>query len=104
MATAAVAARYPHIMKTEGVRCGSARIEGTRVTVRDIVVLQGWGMKLEEMLEHYSDRPLTLAEVHAALAYYHDNKDEIDEEFAEGSRYAAEYEQRKAEYLATRSK
>ncbi len=37
-----------------------------RNTVMDIV-------KLEKMRTHYSSRPLTLAEVHAALTYYYDH-------------------------------
>jgi uncharacterized protein (DUF433 family) len=73
---------YPHIAKTPGVRGGSACIDGTRISVRDIVRLHKWGMMPEEMREYYSDRPLTLAEVHAALAYYYDHSDEIEDELA----------------------
>lgn len=35
-------------------------------------------------------RPLTLAEVYAALAYYNDHKDEVEADFAEAERVAAE--------------
>ena len=44
----------------------------------DIVKLERMGLPPEEMRTHYSSRPLTLAEVHAALTYYYDHKAEID--------------------------
>ena len=55
---------------------GRPRIEGSRVTVRHIVIDYRAGMTPEEMLE---DKPhLSLAKIHAALAYYYANKTEID--------------------------
>jgi uncharacterized protein (DUF433 family) len=71
------AQHYPHIVKTDGVRGGKARIDGTRICVYDVVYLHQQGMPAEEIREYHSDRPLTLAEVHAALAYYYDHTDEI---------------------------
>ena len=64
MATAKVTISYPHITKTAGVCGGKACIAGTRIRVMDIVVLHEQGMQPEQMLEHYSSRPLTPAEVH----------------------------------------
>ena len=57
--------------------CGSRTcIEGSRITVRHIVIDYRSGMTPEEMLE---DKPhLSLAKIYAALAYYHANKAEID--------------------------
>jgi uncharacterized protein (DUF433 family) len=101
MATA-VATAYPHITKTAGVCGGKACIAGTRIRVMDIVVLHEQGMPSEQMLEHYSSRPLTPAEVHSALAYYYDHKDEIEASFAEDPTSEAEHEARKAEYLSRR--
>ena len=40
--------------------------------------------------DHFDTRPLTLAEVYAALAYYNDHKDEVEADFAEDERLAAE--------------
>jgi uncharacterized protein (DUF433 family) len=91
---------YPHIVKTPGVRGGKARIDGTRISVRDIVLLQKWDMKPEEMREYYSDRPLTLAEVHAALAYYYDHRDEIEAEFEAEDRFYDEAERKWQDLLA----
>jgi uncharacterized protein (DUF433 family) len=93
-------AEYPHIEKKPGVRGGKACIEGTRICVKDIVHLLNWGMKPEEMREYYSDRPLTLAEVHAALAYYYDHRDEIEAELAAEE---GRHERAKTDYLARHS-
>ena len=93
----------PHITKTPGVCGGRACIDGTRIRVMDIVVLHRMGKKPEEMLTHYSSRPLTLAEVHAALAYYFDHREEIEESFAEDERAEAEHEKKREEYLRQRS-
>jgi uncharacterized protein (DUF433 family) len=93
-------AEYPHIAKTPGVCGGQARIDGTRISVMDVVLLYKWGMKLDEMREYYSDRPLTLAELHAALAYYYDHNDEIEAEIAADAGRQERHERAKAEYLA----
>jgi uncharacterized protein (DUF433 family) len=103
MATALATIAYPHISKTPGVCGGKACIDGTRIRVMDIVVLHEQGMSPEQMLNYYSSRPLTLSEVHAAIAYYYDHKDEIAASFAEDERAEAEYEHKKAEYLARRA-
>jgi uncharacterized protein (DUF433 family) len=91
---------YPHIVKTPGVRGGKARIDGTRICVKDIVQLHKEGMKPEEMREYYSDRPLTLAEVHTALAYYYDHGDEIEAEFADEDRFFEEADRRWQDLVA----
>ncbi|MGB5710881.1 MAG: DUF433 domain-containing protein [Waterburya sp.] len=55
---------------------GRPCIEGSRITVRYIVIEYRSGMTPEEMLEN---KPyLSLAKIYAALAYYHANKEEID--------------------------
>ena len=63
------------------------------------MVLAKQGLRPEEMLEYYSSRPLTLAEVHAALAYYYDHPDEIEAEFEASKTAALELQ----EYLTTRA-
>jgi len=88
----ATVATYPHISKTPGVCGGKACIAGTRIRVMDIVVLLERGLSPERMLEHYSSRPLTLAEVHSALAYYYDHKDEIEADFRSDESAKAEQE------------
>jgi len=67
---------YPHITKIPDVCGGRPAIDHTRVRVVDIVFLQKEGYTPEKMLEEYPD--LNLAQVHAALTYYYDHKEEID--------------------------
>jgi len=82
---------YGHITHDPEVRAGKACIDGTRIAVVDIVTLLKRGYRPEEMLDHYQ-RPLTLAQVHSALAYYYDHRDKIlaeiksDEDYVGGLR------------------
>lgn len=68
------------ITRTPEIRGGRPRIAGTGITVRRIV---GW-YKLGSSPEEIADRigHLTLAQVHAALAYYHANHQEIEADIA----------------------
>ena len=68
---------YPHIVKIEGVCGGEAIIEGKRIAVWHIVgYYYKVGMSVEEILTEWDY--LTPAQVFSALAYYHDNQEEID--------------------------
>jgi len=102
MATALKPDAYPHIEQDPAVRGGKACIAGTRIAVKDIVGLARQGMRPDEMLEHFSSRPLTLAEVHAALTYYYDHQGEIDAELAGDESWEDRHGQAKAEYLSRR--
>jgi len=65
-----------HIEVTPGIAGGKPRIAGHRITVDDIVV---WHERLGLSADEIAlDFRLTLADVYAALAYYHDNRAEID--------------------------
>ena len=86
MATAAKIA-YPHITKDPKVCGGKACVDNTRIRVMDIVELQREGKRPEDML-HVFTVPLTLAQVHAALAYYYDHREEIDADIREGEEFA----------------
>jgi hypothetical protein len=68
---------YPHIVKEEGA---VARLENHPRTRVAMIVMDYLtrGLGPEDMVRHYPY--LTLAEVHAAMAYYHDHQDEIDAE------------------------
>src|SRR5438552_18598260 len=57
---------------------GRMRIEGTRVTVHQIAACYQQGWTPEEIADQYPH--ITLAQVYAALAYYHANREEIDRE------------------------
>ena len=63
------------------IRGNRLRIAGTGVTVERIAGWHNLGLTPEEIaakIEH-----LTLAQIHAALAYYHANREEIDSEIAQ---------------------
>jgi len=64
------------ITHTPDVRGGRPRIAGTGVTVQRIVGWYKLGVSPEEIGSRIGH--LTLAQVHAALAYYHANRDEIE--------------------------
>ncbi len=64
------------ISRTPGVHGGRPCIAGTGVTVRRVAVLHNAGDAPEEIAANYGH--LSLAQVHAALAYYYANKAEID--------------------------
>src|SRR5919206_160410 len=73
---AAVGVSKEHITKTPGVCGGKACIAGHRIRVMDIVVWhEQRGMSPEEIV--YAFPGITLADVHAAFAYYFDNRAEI---------------------------
>ena len=79
-----------HIERTPGIKGGRPRIAGHRITVQNIVIWHEWmGRTVDEIANDYN---LSLADVYAALAYYHDHREEIDksikddEEFVEGLR------------------
>jgi uncharacterized protein (DUF433 family) len=57
---------------------GRIRIDGTRVTVHQVVTCYQRGLTPEEIVEQYPH--INLAQIYAALAYYHANRDEIDGE------------------------
>jgi uncharacterized protein (DUF433 family) len=64
---------------------GIAWIEGTRTKVVEIVLDHtAWGMSPSEIHDNYP--PLTLAQIHAALAYYYDHKERFDAEMAEAAK------------------
>jgi uncharacterized protein (DUF433 family) len=68
------------IERSPEIRRGRPCIAGTGVTVRRITGWHNLGLTPEEIaakIEH-----LNLAQIHAALAYYHANRDEIDSDIA----------------------
>jgi len=67
---------YRYIIRTAGVRSGRAIIEGTRISVHDVMGLILNGASVDEVVRSYP--VLTRSQVYEALAYYEDNRDEID--------------------------
>lgn len=78
-----------HIESTPGICGGKPRIAGHRIRVQDIAVWhESWGMTPDEIVSEHPG--ITLADVHAALAYYHDHRDEIDREMSADEATVAE--------------
>jgi len=76
------------IDRDPSVRGGRPKIAGTGMTVTRIA---GWykaGMTPEEIALEYPH--LTLAQVHAALTYYHANQNDIEADLARDEQAASE--------------
>lgn len=73
---------HPHIVSDSSVCGGSPRIEGTRITVRTVVIASLLhGQTPEQLLQHYPH--LSLAAIHDALSYYYDHREAMDHEIVE---------------------
>jgi uncharacterized protein (DUF433 family) len=68
------------LVRSPDVCGGRLRINGTRMTVNQLVVCYKLGYSPEEIADQYPH--LTLAQVYTALAYYHANREEIEAELA----------------------
>ncbi len=68
------------IISTPGICGGRPRIAGTRISVENIAIDYNANRTPEEIVKERTH--LNLAQVHAALAYYYANKDEIDADIA----------------------
>lgn len=76
-----------HIEKTPSQCGGRACIAGHRVRVQDIVVWhEKRGYSPDEIVDMFPG--ITLADVYAALTYYFDNRQEIEDEFSKSDERA----------------
>ena len=85
------------ISQTPGVCGGRPCIAGTGVSVRRIAGWHQQGLIPEEIATEIPH--LSLAQVHAALAFYHVNRDEMDAEMAAEE---AEYDRLEREHRESR--
>ncbi len=70
-----MAQRAARIVRTEDVLHGEPRIEGRRIGVRQIrVLVEESGLQASEVAERFD---LRVADVYAALTYYHEHPDEM---------------------------
>jgi uncharacterized protein (DUF433 family) len=77
------------IVSTPGVCGGRPRIDGHRITVEDVAIWhERMGLSPDEIISAHPT--ITLAEVHAALAYYFENRERIDADIREGERFVEE--------------
>lgn len=71
---------YPHIARHRAVLGGIPVVAGTRTPVRAIAGYYQMGLTADEILQSLPH--LSLAQLHAALAYYFDHQKEIDRDIA----------------------
>ena len=76
------------IYRDPEIRGGRPCIVGTDLRVLDIVVAMIFDERKPDQLAQ--DYALSMAEVHAALAYYYDNQAEIDDDIREDIRIGLE--------------
>jgi uncharacterized protein (DUF433 family) len=92
---------YKYIVQDENICFGKPRIEGTRMAVKFIVSDHlHWGMSADEICHAHPG--IAVVQVHAALTYYYDHKEEMDRkdgeerEFASRMKAAQDEERRRA--------
>ena len=68
---------YRYIVRSSGVRSGSATVEGTRIAVHDVIGLLQNGETVDTVTANCFPQ-LTRAQVYECLAYYEDHRGEID--------------------------
>jgi uncharacterized protein (DUF433 family) len=82
--------RYEHIEVNEK---GVPAISGTRMKVVHLVLSQrAYGWSPEEL--HFQYPHLTLGQIHSALAYYHDHREELDRDIERRSEKVEELRQK----------
>ncbi|MCU1238559.1 MAG: hypothetical protein JWP63_6526 [Candidatus Solibacter sp.] len=72
------------ISRRPDIRGGRPCVAGTGVSVRRVAQWHNMGLVPEEIVRKLGH--LSLAQVHAALAYYHANQVEIDEDLEQEAR------------------
>jgi uncharacterized protein (DUF433 family) len=88
------------IVRSDDIRGGRPRIAGTGVTVRRIVGWYKQGLTPEEIITEVPH--LSLAQVYAALTYYHANREEIEVDLATEAAEAQHLEMQQAPHRNTR--
>jgi uncharacterized protein (DUF433 family) len=88
-----------HISITPGLVGGKPHITGHRITVQDVVIWhEHLGKTVDEISAEYD---LTLSEIHAALSYYFDHQDEINQSLRQRDAFIKTM---KAQFLSLRDK
>ncbi len=100
--TVMTATTFPSVICTPGVCGGKPHLAGTRIKVKHIYVwVEQMGMTPAQIVRDYPH--LSMAAVHAALAYYWSHQDEIHQEIADEERFVADM-QAKAAALSLKDK
>jgi len=89
------------IAKAPGVCGGKACMAGHRIRVSDVVAWhEHQGMTPDEIVSHFPT--ITLADVHAALAYYFDHLEEIQQEMQTERALSEEFRRNNPSLLETK--
>ncbi|HJX45696.1 MAG TPA: DUF433 domain-containing protein [Patescibacteria group bacterium] len=72
--------KHPYITRKKGVQGGRPVITGTRIPVSTIIVWYKAGKEIYEIIDMHPQ--LNPSQIHDALSYYYDHKEEIEEEIA----------------------
>jgi uncharacterized protein (DUF433 family) len=91
-----------HIQRTPDLCGGKPHIAGRRITVAHIAVAHEEARLDAETIAAEYD--LTLGQVHAALSYYYDHRDEIDQSMREDEAFVEEMRSRFQSDVQTRLK
>lgn len=74
---------HSYVTKDPKICGGEPIIKGTRISIRLVVEWENAGKSVDEIVAMYPH--ITHAQVHDALSYYYDNKNEIDRFIKENS-------------------
>ncbi len=86
-----------HIVVDPAIRGGRAHLANSRIAVADVVLLLfRAGQTLEEIAGKYD---LSLAALHAAMAYYYDHQEEIDHAIEDDDSYQQAFRERNSSPL-----
>jgi uncharacterized protein (DUF433 family) len=88
-----------HIVKTPESCGGKARIAGHRIRVQDVVRWHEEGRSADEIVGEFPQ--ISLADVHAALAYYFDHRAEIDADIEAETRIRRDFEAQRNQSTAS---
>jgi uncharacterized protein (DUF433 family) len=81
-----------HIEVNSEVMGGKACIKGHRISVKDIVIWhERMGISADEIATQYH---LNLSDVYAALTYYYDHQEEVDEDIRKEKDWISELQQK----------
>jgi len=89
-----------HIVATPGTCGGKPRIARHRIRVQDIAILhEDYGYSPDEILSYYPS--ITLADIHAALAYYFDHREAIRQDINDDEAFIEAFKQQYPEKIIT---
>jgi len=78
--------QHPHVTRIGEVCGGSPIIKGTRIRVVDIAIeYERLGYSPDEIIDAHPH--LTLPQVHDALSYYYENREELDRKMVKDKRF-----------------